>query len=62
MSVATRRSTISVRATVDALLLANYRPAAGVGNLRKCGIRKVICGTKSAEVGCGTVGNMRNAE
>jgi len=32
----------------------------GVGNLRKCGMRKVICGMKSAEVGCGTVGNMRN--
>jgi len=25
-------------------------------------MRKVICGMKSAEVGCGTVGNMRNAE
>jgi len=25
-----------------------------------CGMRKVICGMKSAEVGCGTVGNMRN--
>jgi len=34
----------------------------GVGNLRKCGMRKVICGIKSAEVGCGTVGNMQNAE
>jgi len=34
----------------------------GVGNLRKCGMRKVICGMNSAEVGCGTVGNMRNAE
>jgi len=31
----------------------------GVGNLRKCGMRKVICGMKSAEVGCGTLGNMR---
>jgi len=34
----------------------------GNGNLRKCRMRKVICGTKSAEVGCGTVGNLRNAE
>jgi len=34
----------------------------GVGNLRKCEMRKVICGMKSAEVGCGTVGNTRNAE
>jgi len=34
----------------------------GVGNLRKCERRKVICRMKSAEVGCGTVGNMRNAE
>jgi len=25
-------------------------------------MRKVLCGMKSAEVGCGTVGNMRNAE
>jgi len=25
-----------------------------------CGMRKVICGTKSAEVGCGTVGILRN--
>jgi len=32
----------------------------GVGNLQKCGMRKVIYGMKSAEVGCGTVGNMRN--
>ena len=32
----------------------------GVGNLRKCGMRKIICGMNSAEVGCGTVGNMRN--
>jgi len=34
----------------------------GVGNLRKCGMRKVICGMNSAEICCGTVGNMRNAE
>ena len=38
-----------------------YSKKTGVGNLRKCGMRKVICGTKSAEVGCGTVGNLRNA-
>jgi len=25
-------------------------------------MRKVICGMKFAEVGCGTVGNMQNAE